>query len=82
MYSVRAGEFGINGVFTQMLFGRFNQMEATERQNMINLIFADHQGQLGNYDARTGPFNVEFSETDMGEISDMFDYTAETGLLA
>jgi len=88
MYAQRMRDFGINGAFTMLIYSYFDQLEAAERQNMINLIYGDHNGQIYNPKAASGndgqgntDWNFEFSETCLGEINDMFEYVIDTGNL-
>ena len=81
MYAERGREFGLVGHFSCLIYDRFHELEATERANMQNLIFAEHMGQVGNENARHGPWDVEFSESCMAQVSRMLRHTADTGEL-
>jgi len=81
MYADRIRPFGINGNFSQLIFGRFAQLEAVERHNLRNLMFTAHMGQMDNPKASRGPWDKEFSETCVAQVSRMLRYTADTGEL-
>jgi len=81
MYAERGRDFGLRGHFSCLIYDRFHELEAVERANMDNLIFTEHMGQAGNAKAHGGPWDEEFSESCMGELSRMLRYTADTGEL-
>lgn len=81
LYANRIRPFGINGNFSNLIYGNHYELEAVERYNLRNLMFAEHMGQNGNPKASRGPWDVELSESCFSEVSRMLRYTADTGQL-
>jgi hypothetical protein len=81
MYAERGRDFGLLGHFSCLIYDRHHELEAVERANMQNLMFTEHMGQAGNAKAHRGPWDEEFSESCMGELSLMLRHTADTGEL-
>ena len=81
MAAERLRQFGINSWLSQILYQPPSPGERVVRANIRNLFYGDHVGQTGNPRAKNGPFNVEFSQSCMSELSRMYRHVADTGEL-
>ena len=81
MAGERLRRFGVNSWLSPILYQVGVPGERFERSNLRNLYYADHIGQTGNHEARNGPWDKEFSESCMSELSRIYRYTADTGNL-
>jgi len=75
----RAQQFGINANFSQLIYGRLDQLEVVERRNMTSIMYTEHRGETNNLKAHDGPWDKEFSGACLSRVSRMLRRIAETG---
>ena len=79
LHADRMRKYGVNAVYTHLIYSHTHLYEHNERSHLQSVSFAEHMGEMVTPSDRHGDFSKERTDLDLAEFSRMCRQMAETG---